>query len=180
VDWRGNGLGYRFPAPLKSKRNLKIMKILPLLLAAVFMTSRLPGQTNQAEMASPGVPPQAGPELQALEQAWADAVKHQDIGKIDRMQAEEYAFTDPAGQVWTKARELDTLKSGDLAIDSFELGDLKVRRYDHTAVVTLRIVWHGQFRGNDISGPQRMTDVFVQRDGRWQCVASQATRIPQP
>ena len=86
--------------------------------------------------------------------------------------------TDPAGQVWTKTRGLDAIKAGDLAIDAFELSELKVRLYDNTAVVTLRIVWHGQFRGTDISGPQRMTDMFVKRDGRWQCVASQATRIP--
>jgi len=156
------------------------MKSLLPLLAAVFMASLLHGQTNQPGNASPGGQPIAVQELQALEQTWADAVKHQNTVKIDRLQAEEYVFTDPAGQVWTKTRELDTLKSGDLAIDSFELSDVKVRLHDNTAVVTLRIVWHGQFRGNDISGPQRMTDVFVKRDGRWQCVASQATRIPQP
>jgi hypothetical protein len=89
-------------------------------------------------------------------------------------------FTDPAGQVWTKTRELDTIKAGDLQIDSFELSEVKVRLYENTAVVTMRIVWQGRFRDTDISGPQRMTDVFVKRDGRWQCVASQATRIPLP
>jgi ketosteroid isomerase-like protein len=154
------------------------MKAVLPLLAAIFMVSLLHGQTNQPKNASPGGPPKVEQELQALEQAWADAVKHQDVEKIARMQAEEYVFTDPAGQVWTKARELDTIKAGDLVIDSFELSDVKVRLYDNTAVVTLSIVWHGQFRGNDISGPQRMTDVFVKRNGRWQCVASQSTRIP--
>lgn len=155
------------------------MKSILPLIAVIFTASLLHGQTNQAGSASPGGQPKAGQELQTWEQTWADAVKLQDTGKIDRMQAEEYVFTDPAGQAWTKTRELDTIKSGDLAIDSFELSDIKVRLYDNTAVVTLRIVWHGQFRGNDISGPQRMTDVFVKRNGRWQCVASQATRIPQ-
>lgn len=156
------------------------MKSILPLLAAFFMAALLHAQTNRLANGSPGGPPKAGQELQTMEQAWAEAVKHQDIGKIDRLQAEEYVFTDPAGQVWTKTRELDAIKSGDLAIDSFELSDVKARLYDNTAVVTLQIVWRGQFRGNDISGPQRMTDVFVRRDGRWQCVASQATRIPPP
>ncbi len=149
--------------------------ILPLV-AAIAVASQSHGQTNL--LANTGGVQDADREVQALEQAWADAVQHQDAGKIDRLQAAEYLFTDPAGQVWTKSRELDTIKSGDLAIDSFELSEMKVRLYDSTAVVTLRMVWHGQFRGSDISGPQRMTDVFVKRDGRWQCVASQATRIP--
>jgi ketosteroid isomerase-like protein len=154
------------------------MKSILPLIAAVFMVSLLHGQTNKPENAGQGGLPKAGQEVLALEQAWADAVQHQDVGKIDQIQAEEFVFTDPAGQVWTKTRELAVIKAGDLAIDSFELSELKVRLYDNTAVVTLRIVWHGQFRGTEISGPQRMTDVFVKRDGRWQCVASQATRIP--
>jgi ketosteroid isomerase-like protein len=152
------------------------MKSILPLVAAIALASQSHGQTNLP--ANTGGVQDADREVQALEQAWADAVQHQDAGKIDRLQAEEYLFTDPAGQVWTKSRELDTIKSGDLAIDSFELSEMKVRLYDNTAVVTLRVVWHGQFRGTDISGPQRMTDVFVKRDGRWQCVASQATRIP--
>ena len=155
-------------------------RILPLI-AVVFVASLLHGQTNNPQTASRGEPikVEVEQELQALEQTWADAVKHQDVGKIDRIQAEEYVFTDPAGRLWTKARALETVKSGGLAIDSFELSDVKIRLYDKTAVVTLRVVWNGQSNGVDISGPQRMTDVFVKRDGRWQCVASQATCIPQ-
>jgi ketosteroid isomerase-like protein len=154
-------------------------RILPLI-AVVFVASFLHGQTNDPQTAGRAESTQIAveQELQALEQTWADAVKHQDAGKIDRIQAEEYVFTDPAGQLWTKARELETVKSGGLTIDSFELSDVKVRLYDNTAVVTLRVVWNGQSNGVDISGPQRMTDVFVKRDGRWQCVASQTTRIP--
>ncbi len=155
------------------KRNL-------LLIAVVFVGSLLNGQTNYSQTAGRGEPAQIAveQEFQALEQAWADAVKHQNVGEIDRIQAEEYVFTDPAGRLWTKARELETIKSGSLTIDSFELSNVNVRLYDNTAVVTLRVVWNGQSNGVDISGPQRMTDVFVKRDGRWQCVASQATRIP--
>jgi len=156
------------------------MKSVLLLVAVVVITSLAHGQTNQSATAGPGAPAKAGSEFQALEQSWADAVKHQDGDKIDRLQADEYVFTGPSGNLWTKTRELDTIKSGDLAIDAFELGDVTVRLYDNTAVVTFRIVWHGHFRETDISGPQRMTDVFVKRAGRWQCVASQATRIPQP
>lgn len=155
------------------------MKSIMPILAGVFMASLLHGQTNPLDHASPGGQPKAGQELQTLEKAWADAVKHQDVETINQIQAEGYVFTDPAGQVWTKARAMDTIKSGDLAIVSFELSDVNVRIYENTAVVTMRIVWRGQFRGMDISGPQRMTDVFVKQDGRWQCVASQATRIPQ-
>ena len=60
------------------------------------------------------------------------------------------------------------------------LTDAQVKIYGNTAVITFAITWHGNFRGNDISGPQRMTDVWVKSNGHWQCVASQATRIRSP
>ncbi len=116
-------------------------------------------------------------ELQALEQTWANAVKQGDTAKINSIQAEEFEFIGPNGQIWTKARALESVKSGLLQIDSFEMSGFKIRIYVDTAVVNFRVVWNGNSNGVDISGPQRMTDVFVKRDGRWQCVASQATRI---
>jgi uncharacterized protein DUF4440 len=149
-----------------------------LILAAAILFLAflcLGSQTNTTGLVEEALGP--GADLQALEHEWASAVKHQDAVAIDRLQAAEYVFTDPAGQVWTKTRELDTIRAGDLQIDSFELSDVKVQLYDSAAVVTLRAVWQGNFRGVDISGPQRMTDVFVKREGHWQCVASQATRI---
>lgn len=157
------------------------MKRFLLLITAVCLACSLShAQTNTSTNAAPPQPPTAESALVALEQQWADAVKHQDAGTIDRLQVEEFVFTDPAGQTWTKTRGLDSIKAGDLVIDSFELSDVQVKIYGNTAVVTFAITWHGNFRGNDISGPQRMTDVLVKRDGRWQCVASQATRIRTP
>jgi ketosteroid isomerase-like protein len=157
------------------------MKRILILITAVCMASSLSyGQRNTQTNAGRGKQQKAQQALMAVEQEWAAAVKLRDAAAIDRIQAEEYAFTDPAGQTWTKTRELDTLKAGDLVIDSFELTDARVKIYGNTVVVAFAITWNGRFRGTDISGPQRMTDVFVKRAGRWQCVASQATRIRSP
>ena len=108
-------------------------------------------QTNTLTNTVPAKPPTAESALVALEQQWAEAVKRQDAGAIDRFQADEFIFTDPAGQTWTKTRGLDSIKAGDLVIDTFELTDAQARIYGDTAVVTFAITWHGNFRGNDIS-----------------------------
>jgi len=155
------------------------MKMVLSLIAVIFVTSLLSGQTNRPETATGIGSRQVAmeQELQALEQTWADAVKQRDTAKINNIQAEEFEFTGPNGQFWTKARALESIKSGQLQIDSFEMSEFKIRIYGDTAVVKFHVVWNGNSNGVDISGPQRMTDVFVKRDGRWQCVASQATRI---
>jgi ketosteroid isomerase-like protein len=155
-------------------------RTLILITAGCLAFSLSHAQTNTQTNAGQVQPGKAEQALMALEQEWAGAVKRQDAATIDRIQAEEYTFTDPAGRTWTKTRALDSVKAGDLAIDSFELSDVQVKIYGNTAVITFTITWNGTFRGTDISGPQRMTDVFVKRAGRWQCVASQATRIRMP
>ena len=155
------------------------MKRILCFFVAVFSTAFvLHGQTNRPVPAKE--PPKTEAVIQKLEHEWADAVKRRDVEKIDRLEADDFAFTGPGGVVWSKARALETIKSGDLEIDSFELSDVKVRLYGDTAVVTFRVLWTGRFRGLDISGPQRMTDVWVKRAGRWQCVASQSTPVMQP
>jgi|WetSurMetagenome_2_1015567.scaffolds.fasta_scaffold108173_1 ketosteroid isomerase-like protein len=153
-------------------------KTLSLLVTVLSTSFLLHGQTNRLE--TTGEPTKTEAAIQKLEREWADAVKRRDTEKLDHLQADDYVFTGPGGELWTKARTLDTIKSGDLEIDSFELSDVKVRLYGDTAVVTFRVMWNGTFRGMDISGPQRMTDVWVKRAARWQCVASQSTRVMQP
>jgi ketosteroid isomerase-like protein len=59
---------------------------------------------------------------------------------------------------------------------SYKLEDMRVRICGNAAVVTGRNVLQASLKGKDTSGPYRFTDVFVKRDGRWQCVATQAVR----
>lgn len=134
---------------------------------------------HHAEQGHDGERAEVEQTLQELEHEWADAVKRQDAKTIDRIQADDFEFIGPTGEVWTKARALDFIQGGNLEITSFELSEFKVRLFGDTAVVSFRVDWNGFSGGADISGPQRMTDVFVNRDGRWQCVTSQTTRIPE-
>ena len=156
------------------------MKRALLLLTVAVAALLLHGQTNPPANVSLSGRSGADQIFQKQESEWATAVKERDVEKLSRLEAEEFEFTGPTGQIWTKASQLETIKAGDLEIDSFEVSELKARVYGDTAVVRLRIFWNGRFRGADLGGPQRVTDVWVKRDGRWQCVASHATRLAAP
>jgi len=103
------------------------MKMVLPLIAILFVTSLLSGQTNRSEVATGTGFRQAAveQELQALEQTWAQAVKQRDTAAINNIQAEEFEFTGPTGQIWTKARAQETIKTGQLQIDSFEMSEFK-------------------------------------------------------
>jgi ketosteroid isomerase-like protein len=58
-----------------------------------------------------------------------------------------------------------------------EATDVKVRIYGDTAVVTGRGIYKEKYKGADYHSDERWISVFVKKNGRWQCVASQATLI---
>ncbi len=116
-------------------------------------------------------------ELVKLENSWKEAVIRRDAAALQRLYADEYLSTDQEGMVWNKAQDIDIDTKGVSRLASYKLDDVKVRLYGDVAVVTGHNSSKGTLHGNAASGQSRFTDVFVKRDGRWQCVASQATPV---
>ena len=112
-----------------------------------------------------------------LEKEWAAAVSKLDLGFLDRIWADNYSWTSYDGKVWSKAQTLESLQSGQDAVSSAILDDVKVRVYGDAAVVTGRSTFNETFQGKDVSGQERFTDTWVRRSGRWQCVAMHCSRI---
>jgi ketosteroid isomerase-like protein len=112
-----------------------------------------------------------------VENAWATAAVKADGAALEKIYADEYLFTDEEGLVWNKTQDIANVTSGAYKPASYKFDDMKVRIYGDTAVVTGRNMVKATYKDKDISGPYRFTDVFVKRDGRWQCVATQAVRV---
>jgi ketosteroid isomerase-like protein len=124
-------------------------------------------------------PDTAAQALITAEHEWSQAVVRRDVAALDRFYADEYILTNEDGAIFSKAKEIADIRSGSFRLTSFTFTDLDVRLYDNVAVVTGQNTITGRWDDidKDISGPYRFTDVFVNRDGRWQCVASQSSRI---
>jgi ketosteroid isomerase-like protein len=118
-------------------------------------------------------------QIKKLEQDWAQATVKEGAAAVDQYEAEDIVSTDPSGRVTDKAQDKKDLSSGDLKFQSIQASDLKVSVYGNTAVATGTSTLKGTYKGQDISGMYRFTDTWVKRDGKWQAVASQATRIQQ-
>ena len=119
-------------------------------------------------------------ELIRLENNWNDAIVKHDWAFFDQILAEDYISTNFDGSVGTKADFLKFLKSGESVMDSSTVDDMKVRIYGDAAVVTGRFTTVKElYQGKDLSGRYRLTDTWVKRAGRWQCVAEHVSRIAQ-
>lgn len=114
--------------------------------------------------------------LVQLEQDWDEAFHRNDARFIEPILADEFIVTYPDGTRGDKARELQ-LATVDQPIESSRLDEFTVKVYRDTAVVWFTQHLVGQSKGQQLALTFRYVDVFVFRDGRWQCIASQSTRV---
>ena len=113
--------------------------------------------------------------LQAMEQAWLNAEKNHDAAAFDNIVADDWIAITPDGKSQTKAERTSEIKTGH--VDSATLGDMKVRVFGDTAVVTGTDDEVTTKDGQKSTGHYVWTDVFVKRNGKWLAVASQTAQI---
>jgi len=118
--------------------------------------------------------------LMQIEQELTDTLIKGDPSASERYMADSFIFTAPDGTVSTKAQGIADMKSGALKIESSKIEDMKVLVYGDTAVVTYKTTDKGTYKGRDLSGQYRWTDVFVKQNGKWQLISGQGTPIQKP
>jgi ketosteroid isomerase-like protein len=118
-------------------------------------------------------------ELLKVEEEFAQAIVSNDLERLGRFVADDWIIIDPDGAIVDRTRFFEVIKSGALTHDIMESEDLRVRVYGDSAVVTAVTCTKGKFMGQEFSTQERATDVFVKRDGRWQCVLTHLTRFPK-
>jgi len=179
------------------KRSLDLMKksVLALFVTAVavVLTGCQPAIETNRNAALATASPQKETfdaaaieaELMKLEREWADANKTHNAEAARRVVADDAVIVYPDGTVATKAIEVSTIESGGITADAFEMVDPKVTvvNADSAFITGRSIIRNGKYKDPntkktiDISGEYRFLDVYRRRDGKWQAVASQATKI---
>jgi ketosteroid isomerase-like protein len=153
------------------------MKRASILLALVIAGSVAYAQTPGKPAGSDAGAEQA---VTKIEHDMLAALLKKDVASFGRHFADDAVLATPDGALQTKAQLLADLKSGDLALESSTISDLKARVFGDAAVVTYVTNDKGKFKKQDISGRYRWTDVFVRRGGEWKLVAGQGTPIQPP
>jgi hypothetical protein len=115
--------------------------------------------------------------LVELERQWDAAFHSQDAAFIDKVLAEEFIATYGDGSRGDKSKELALARESTQQVDSSRLDDFIVKIYRDTAVVWFTQFLVGPVKGKPTEVQYQYIDVWVIRDGRWQAVASQSTRL---
>lgn len=147
------------------------------MISLLFAGSTLAfGQPGKADPAS------VEKTILQLERDWVQvgtnkANIEKDTQTLGRIVADDWVGIDYLGHAVTKAQAIANLKSGAASIQSIQLGEMKVRVLGDTAIVTGSDTEKSMYKGKDSSGKYVWTDIFVNRNGRWQAAASHSTKL---
>ena len=154
------------------------MKALLLLLIGV-LACGIPASAEPA-------PAPDTPALTQLLNEFLDGASRNDVAVHERFWADELIYTRSAGQRVSKAdvlrsvkEDAATPKTADAETSKFSAEDVRVLQYGTTAVVAFRLVGTTTKADKTEVSNYLNTGTFVKRDGKWQAVAWQATKVPE-
>jgi peptidylprolyl isomerase len=151
-----------------------VKRILLFALLIVVLSSVALGQTKGRRSNRSAAPNDQ--TLRAAELQWLEAFKNRDRQTLDRILADDFIFTDDEGQVYNKSQYIKSVMQA-IKVDSYRIDDITTRASGGAGIVAGRWTGRLSINGKDASGAFRFTDTFVKRQGRWQVLASQDTRI---
>src|SRR5215467_712 len=137
----------------------RIFSALALCLLALFSVRALAQDKSDAAA------------IRTLEQKWVDAYKQRQISTVASLLADDYVITVEDGTTYGKVGFI-SYNAGSLRVDVAEASDLRIHMHDNIAVVTGAYHEKGVQGGKPYDYHDRLTDVWMKTNGRWQLIAS--------
>jgi ketosteroid isomerase-like protein len=157
-----------------------MFRYLPPLMWILMVLVMLPDRAAAQEQADSTVET----EIREVTRRYDDALRRADVKAVEQFWAPEYTFVNPRGERVTRAARLANLRSTRTTFDSLTHApeEVQIRAYGNgdVAVHSTLLTLGGRYGGKAAQGRFRALVVWVRRDGRWQQVASQLTRVLSP
>jgi ketosteroid isomerase-like protein len=152
----------------------RLFRSTPLVLPILFTLS------VALASAQSGMDAQAEREVRDIERQWRQAWLAGDAGALDRIHADDYTAIPNIGTVSSKSEVMADVRRGVFRYSRMDHSEMTVRIYGTTGVVVGRTINEGHRGERDVSGDFRYTRIYVKRNGLWQAVLAQYTRITGP
>ena len=121
----------------------------------------------------PAFPAKDEATLIQMEQAWAQALEHQDVEALDCILADEFEDANPAGALSGRSKILAAAQKPG---SHHRLSEMHAHVYGDVGYV------RGLATALTAEGKPkvmvRFTDLYVYRNQRWQCVAAHESEVP--
>jgi len=105
------------------------------------------------------------------------ALTEADVPALEGLLSDDLIYTHASGWRQTKAEFLASLRSGELLYHFFATDDVNVQGYGNVVLVTGHATTEVRAKGQELNVSLLFLEAYVKRDGRWQLVAWQSTRV---
>jgi len=140
---------------------------LRLCLAAILLLILWPSIFSVAQQKS-----DAASKVLAAEAKWNEAYKRNDVGALNSLLADDFIITVEDGSTFSKAGYIAYASEGVLRVEISEMSNLKVILHGDVAIVTGTYHEKGMTKGKPYEYHDRLTDVWLNTDGKWQLIAA--------
>jgi hypothetical protein len=129
----------------------------------------------------PGTVAVAASEASLLDAAarLAEAERQGDVLTLEQLLAPEYQGYDPAGRSQDRASVLWAYREGAVRIVALRQSELRATVVGDVGLVAGISALSGRQAAEEFDFRLRFLDAYVWREGRWQLIASQDTRLPR-
>lgn len=111
-------------------------------------------------------------KLKKIEKDMLTAHVMLDFSTLAQIYSDDYLYIDDDGSIFTKSQVVELVKLASFRVDSIPVSNSRVRSFGNTAVITgIRKF----YRGGKLLATVRYTEVWANRNRRWQCVSGQVT-----
>jgi ketosteroid isomerase-like protein len=111
-------------------------------------------------------------KILSLESKWNDAYQRGDVSIMNSLLADDFVITVEDGTTFSKSGYIAHAGDSDNKVMLSEMSDLKVRIHGNAAVVTGAYHEKGTTKGKPYEFHDRLTDVWLFQNSRWQVIAS--------
>ena len=113
----------------------------------------------------------------SLENAWNQALQTKDVRAMNSMMDEDLVLIDYDGSVMNKTQYIASIRDPAIHLEHVVNNSMQVQFYGRSAIVVGVYVEKGVKGGKAFIHRERFVDTWINRNGAWMCVASQATLI---
>lgn len=106
------------------------------------------------------------------------AMAQKDIATLNALLSDDLIYTHSSARLDTKRSLIDNMTSGKTVYTAVEPSNLKAQDLGDTVVLTGECQIKVTANGTPNAFGVRFTDVYARRDGRWQMVTWQSTKLP--
>ena len=103
----------------------------------------------------------------------------QDVASLAELFHDEAVFVH-MGATFSKAEELDVIKTGYIHYRDIDIKDASVRFISDTAIVLITLQLGSVVNGKEVSNPFVVTEVYVDDAGTWRLGSMSFTRLVNP